>query len=218
MKLLQKFQQSNVIREVRGKQPQLTADSNCRFSFVTEPGPFNFIEETTSPLGKRDRSSTCTTRGVRSKENHRGSGAFFANSHALIPGGRERLGEEGKGVGPRKTARLALVDVNSGTIKPSPSQVAKIWKELTLARSVCLSKKIMWGCFALYPVTTSVYVCIYMYMYVSSTYVSLCYNSLYYTCTCTYRALKYSLRCMWCNYPTANTVYGHTDLQHTPTV
>jgi hypothetical protein len=138
VKLLQKFQQSEVIREVCGKQHQFTEDSSCRYSFVTEPGPFNFIEEPSlcvSPLGKRDRSKSCVTRSYKAKENprERVGGAFFANSHALMKIS-EDAEEDRKGGGRRKSPRLSVVDVNSGMLKPSPSQVAEIWKELTLAR------------------------------------------------------------------------------------
>lgn len=45
--------------------------------------------------------------------------------------------EDGGGVGKkgkRKVPRLTLVEVNSGAGKPSPPQVAEIWKELTLTR------------------------------------------------------------------------------------
>ena len=165
MKLLQKFQQSEVIREVRGKQHQLTEDSSCRYSFVTEPGPFNFIEEenetdTKSPLGKRDRSRSCTVRSERAKENvGTGGGAFFANSHILSKideSTKEEMGKGG-GMGRRKSARLTLVDVNSGVAKPSPSQVADIWKELTLARCVCVCVWVcVWMCNS---VKVSVHVC-----------------------------------------------------------
>ena len=131
-----------MIREVRGKQHQLTDNSSCRFSFVTEPGPFNFIEETSSPLGKRERSSSCLVRGERSKENPKGGGAdtFFANSHTLTKI-HEESGGEGKGGWRRKSARLSVMDVNSGAIKPSPTRVAEIWKEVTLARFVCVCER-----------------------------------------------------------------------------
>ena len=146
MKLLQKFQQSYVIKEVRGKHHQFSEDSGRRYSFVTEPGPFNFIEEPStveSPLGKRERSSSCSVArgsGVRESQRRAVRGSFFMNSHAL--GKVEEVDGEGEGVGGgkgrRKTARLQLVDVNSGAVKPTPSQVADIWKELTLARCALL--------------------------------------------------------------------------------
>ena len=143
VKLLQKFQQTNVIKEVRGKHHQFSEDSSRRYSFVTEPGPFNFVEEPSSvgsPLGGRERSSSCSVmrrEGVR--ESRRGTlrGSFFANAQALSKV-EEREGEEGGGKGKRKMARLTLVDINSGAGKPSPSQVAEIWKELTLTRCACV--------------------------------------------------------------------------------
>ena len=143
MKLLQKFQQSDVIKEVCGKQQEFSQDNSCRYSFVTEPGPFNFVEETSacmSSLGKRERNTSCNVRGERQpregEEEEEYGGAFFTNPHALTKVQEEADNErERKGVR-RKSARLALVDANSGTTKPSPSQVADIWKELTLARYV----------------------------------------------------------------------------------
>ena len=144
MKLLQKFQQSDVIKEVRGKQQEFSQDNSCRYSFVTEPGPFNFVEETSacmSSLGKRERSTSCNVREERQpregeEEEEEYGGVFFTNPHALTKVQEEADNErERKGVR-RKSARLALVDANSGTTKPSPSQVADIWKELTLARYV----------------------------------------------------------------------------------
>ena len=76
-------------------------------------------------------------RSYKTKENprERVGGAFFANSHALKKIS-EDTEEERKGGGKRKSPRLSVVDVNSGMIKLSPSQVAEIWKELTLARCV----------------------------------------------------------------------------------
>jgi hypothetical protein len=139
VKLLQKFQQTYVIKEVRGKHHQFSEDSSRRYNFVTEPGPFNFVEEpstVTSPLGARERSSSCSAvvRGECTRESRRGAirgSTFFGNAHAL-----SKVEEDGGGggKGKRKTARLTLVDTNSGAGKPSPSQVADIWKELTLTR------------------------------------------------------------------------------------
>ncbi|CAI8010200.1 DEP domain-containing protein 1B [Geodia barretti] len=141
VKLLQKFQQTNVIKEVRGKYHQFSEDSSRRYSFVTEPGPFNFVEEPStvgSPLGTRERSSSCSAvvRGECTRESRRGAirgSTFFGNAHALSKVEEEE--EDGAGgKGKRKKARLTLVDTNSGAGKPSPSQVAEIWKELTLTR------------------------------------------------------------------------------------
>ena len=74
---------------------------------------------------------SCSTRGERLREGPRRSGAVFTNSYALSKIDEDV--EDGKGVR-KKSARLSVMDVNSGTTKPSPSQVADIWKELTLTR------------------------------------------------------------------------------------
>ena len=93
-----------------------------------------------SPLeGVRERSSSCSAvvRGECAKENRRGANrgsTFFGNSHGLGKVEEEEEDGGGGGKGKRKTPRLTLVDTNSGVGKPSPSQVAEIWKELTLTR------------------------------------------------------------------------------------
>lgn len=58
---------------------------------------------------------------------------MFTNSYALTKIDEDV--EDGRGVR-KKSARLSVMDVNSGTTKPTPSQVADIWKELTLTRWV----------------------------------------------------------------------------------
>ena len=144
MKLLQKFLQSDVIKEVRGKQLHFSEDSGCRYSFVTEPGPFNFLEESlTSPLGKRERG------GKKQKEAEESDGTWFVNSYALA-GAEERSEDEGR-EGRRKSARLSLMDVNSrSTAKPSASKVAEIWKELTLARCVTVCMDVQYDHVCMY--------------------------------------------------------------------
>ena len=142
--LLEKFFQSDVIREVQGKkQYQFSEDGSCWYSFVTEPGPFNFVEKVkdgeenpTSPLGKRGRGGK---KGKERKDEQEEEGTCFVNEYAV--GGSEKV--EGKGLeSRRKSARLSMMDTNSSSISScstmtqiSPTKVAEVWKELTLARS-----------------------------------------------------------------------------------
>ena len=43
--MLQKFLDSDVIRDVRGKQTRFDAEGSTHYCFVTEPGPLNFVED-----------------------------------------------------------------------------------------------------------------------------------------------------------------------------
>ena len=117
-KLLHKVLQSDVIEEVRGKLSQFSEDTGYLYRFVTEPGPFNFLESPRkSPLGKHAPSydGTCIT-----------------NEYAFIKcdDGEEVTKKARSSV----VNKLAVFDVNSQTLKLSPQQLAGVWKEFTLSR------------------------------------------------------------------------------------
>lgn len=119
-RLMQKFLQSDVIEGVRGKEATRRFDENHFYQFVTEPGPFNFVEASSSPLRKRksDYSGTC-----------------FTNEYAFM-----RCEEDSATSANAKRAcssaaiKLAVFDVNSQSTKLPPSVIAGVWKEFTLAR------------------------------------------------------------------------------------
>lgn len=123
-RLLQKFLESDVIVEVRGKVKKFSEEDSYLYQFVTEPGPLNFVEEKAaeepakSPLGKHPRTKL---------ELY--DGTLIANEYAFV-----KCNDSLKK--PRRSAvnKLAVFDVNTQSTKLSPSQVAEVWKELTLAR------------------------------------------------------------------------------------
>ena len=121
-KLLHKFLQSDVIEEVRGKLRKFNEDSGYLYRFVTEPGPFNFLEEEVpcSPLGKRTRSY---------------EGTFITNEYAFMrPDSRDGSLDSKRAKKSSVVSKLAVFDVNTQSTKLSPSVIAGVWKELTLAR------------------------------------------------------------------------------------
>ena len=121
---MQKFLESDVIKEARGKLRKFDLDSAHLYQFVTEPGPLNFVEGLQSPLGKHrrgdeDYDGTCITNEYASMKND--------SSEGVVQPKRHRSSVAGK---------LAVIDCNTQGTRLSPSQVAGIWKELTLARFV----------------------------------------------------------------------------------
>lgn len=101
-KLLQKFLASNVITEVRGKLRLFKPESCYLYRFVTEPGPFNFLDNENTPLRDRGegggvKSPTVTPSaalGKRKREARRElehglpdcDGTLFANEYASTSG------------------------------------------------------------------------------------------------------------------------------------
>ena len=117
-----------MIVEVRAKVRKFSEGDSYLYQFVTEPGPLNFVEEESektaeeparSPLGKHPRTRL---------EPY--DGTLIANEYAFVKCS-ESLAKQ-----PRRSAtnKLAVFDVNTQSTKLSPSQVAEVWKELTLAR------------------------------------------------------------------------------------
>ncbi len=139
MKLLQKFLSSDVITEVRDRLAHFEEDTTYLYKFVTEPGPFNFIEEAIelprplSPVGKRER---CNSLYMDTEPTGFDDGACFSNEYAFD--------NEAMIVSPLKKSRsegclsqhLAVRDLNIQDVreKLTPAQVAATWKEVTLSR------------------------------------------------------------------------------------
>ena len=117
-----------MIVEVRGKVRKFSEEDSYLYQFVTEPGPLNFVEEESekaaeqsarSPLGKHPRTRL---------EPY--DGTLIANEYAFVKCSASLAKQ------PRRSAtnKLAVFDVNTQSTKLSPSLVAEVWKELTLAR------------------------------------------------------------------------------------
>ena len=71
LKLLQKFLESGVIEDAKGKDRRAFEDGSRLYRFVTSPNPLNFIEEEEEEeVDEKDSSVLC-----------------IANSYALIGGG-----------------------------------------------------------------------------------------------------------------------------------
>lgn len=129
-RLLQKFLESDVIVEVRGKLKKFSQEGGYLYQFVTKSGPLNFLKDGTegessgqSPLGKHPRSKSVPY-----------DGTLIANEYAFVkcddgPSKPKQPRLSGAGA-----SKLAVFDVNSRSTKLSPVQVAGVWKELTLAR------------------------------------------------------------------------------------
>ena len=122
---MQKFLESDVIKEVRGKLRKFNQDSAYLYQFVTEPGPLNFVDVPLSPLGKHRRGD----------DNY--DGTCITNEYAFM---RSDVGEGGQAKRHRSSVagKLTVIDANTQGTRFSPSQVASVWKELTLARFVHL--------------------------------------------------------------------------------
>ena len=131
VRLLQKFLESDVIVEVKGKLRKFSEEGGYLYQFVTKSGPLNFLEDETvgegseypgqSPLGKHPRSKPVPY-----------DGTLIANEYAFV-----KCGEgPSQSKQPRLSgiSKLAVFDVNSQSTKLPPAQVAGVWKELTLAR------------------------------------------------------------------------------------
>ena len=180
LKLLQKFLDSDVIQDVRGKLTKFDEEGSTLYCFVTEPGPLNFVEDVESPsrpksLGKHTRpgGEEMESLSVVMKQC---DDTLFTNEYAFLRCGNESMSEsvaeETSGGGSRggeddsddvvlgspmkkcrsdslvaskfNLQRMAVEsrDSSSGNIESSvshlvqltPSQVAGVWKDLTLNR------------------------------------------------------------------------------------
>lgn len=108
-----------------------------------------------SPLGKRDRCHSSSSKDDCTTTVPDYSGTCFTNEYAFLRCDQVEEMEEGEtendpmiiGTSPIKkcrndssvTKKLAVFDVNSQTTKLSPAQVATAWKEITLARYSTIS-------------------------------------------------------------------------------
>lgn len=88
MKLLQKFVSSNVIEEVRGRSRNFKHDNCCLYCFVTQPGPFNFVDETSTPNKRGPKKIATPTLGKRKRREPKLPSdedcALFANEYASM--------------------------------------------------------------------------------------------------------------------------------------
>lgn len=134
-RLLQKFLESDVIVEVRGKVRKFNEEDGYLYQFVTEPGPLNFVEEESEKAAEEPARSLLGKHPRTRLEPY--DGTLIANEYAFVKCS-ENLAKQ-----PRRSAtnKLAVFDVNTQSTKLSPSQVAEVWKELTLARC----SPLVWG-------------------------------------------------------------------------
>ena len=99
LKLLQKFLDSDVIRDTRGKSSKFDEEGSTLYCFVTEPGPLNFVEDMDtsschssprrpkSPLGKHLRPAPATiVENAEGDSNQEMSGddTLFMNAYAFL--------------------------------------------------------------------------------------------------------------------------------------
>ena len=162
-KLLQKFLDSDVIHEVRGKLRKFEKDPGYFYCFVTEPGPLNFVDNIemmspqrpTSPLGKRGREQEQENDDL---QNMSYDGACFTNAYAFIrcddneatmtgaasememgsPVKKCRSNCSVKSNKSDSSVASRVFTHNPATSSLATSQVASVWKELTLNRLLLL--------------------------------------------------------------------------------
>ena len=99
LKLLQKFLDSDVIRDARGKSSKFDEEGSTLYCFVTEPGPLNFVEDMDtsschssprrpkSPLGKHLRPAPAIiVENAEGDSNQEmcGDDTLFMNAYAFL--------------------------------------------------------------------------------------------------------------------------------------
>ena len=96
LKLLQKFLDSDVIRDVRGKSTKFDEEGSTLYCFVTEPGPLNFVEDMDtsschsspsrprSPLGKHMRPAIVVENGEDESNQQMCDDTLFMNAYAFL--------------------------------------------------------------------------------------------------------------------------------------
>lgn len=126
-KLLQKFLTSGVIEEVRGRLRDFKEDSCYLYHFVTQPGPFNFInDENATPQRTKGkgRSMSVTPASSLGKRKRRDrnetsldyDGTLFANEYASTSCDEESFsGGGGCGVASSEELRVSADDMVLGS-------------------------------------------------------------------------------------------------------
>ena len=96
LKLLQKFLDSDVIRDVRGKLTKFDEEGSTLYCFVTEPGPLNFVEDMDtsschsspsrprSPLGKHMRPMNIMEGREEDSSQQMADDTLFMNAYAFL--------------------------------------------------------------------------------------------------------------------------------------
>ena len=97
LKLLQKFLDSDVIRDARGKSTKFDEEGSTLYCFVTEPGPLNFVEDMDtsschsspsrpkSPLGKHMRPPVIVVENGEENSNQEiCDDTLFMNAYAFL--------------------------------------------------------------------------------------------------------------------------------------
>ena len=96
LKLLQKFLDSDVIRDVRGKLMKFDEEGPTLYCFVTEPGPLNFVEDMDtsschsspsrpkSPLGKHMRPAIVVENTEEDSNQQMCDDTLFMNAYAFL--------------------------------------------------------------------------------------------------------------------------------------
>lgn len=96
LKLLQKFLDSDVIRDVRGKSTKFDEEGSTLYCFVTEPGPLNFVEDMDtsschssprrprSPLGKHMRPAIVVENADEESNQQMCDDTLFMNAYAFL--------------------------------------------------------------------------------------------------------------------------------------
>lgn len=138
LKLLQKFLDCDVIRDVRGKLTKLDTEGSTLYCFVTEPGPLNFVEDMDtsqstrscpgspirpmSPLGKHTRPLRRVLQSCSSECDD----TLFTNEYAFLRCNNDSMSESAMEVSMCNQAhseadfRSRLGEVSDDTTNESP--------------------------------------------------------------------------------------------------
>lgn len=90
-KLLQKFLSSDVIEGVKGKCQEFRNDSCSLYRFVTQPGPFNFVDTPRKPEAKSATPSSSLGKRKRGERKVSSDCELFANEYASTSFDEESL-------------------------------------------------------------------------------------------------------------------------------
>ena len=170
--MLQKFLESDVIEDAKGKELYKFDEGAHLYRFVTQPSLLNFLDDS----AKGEKSDLC-----------------ISNPYAVL--GMATANEDIDTESMSSSERLPSADpIPTAKYNVSQTQIASIWKELTLARFVIINLYLsdllvhyMYDCFIAYShpfihlcihlsIYTSIFhLCIRLYVYSSITYNSILY-------------------------------------------
>lgn len=139
MTLLQKFLESDVIEDARGKESTKFNDGSHLYQFVTKPGPLNFLA--TTPKRMQPQTTHCSAYASpvicisnpyamqgESRDHHRES----CDAAAELEGSHDK--ESPHDLDKESHDQVVISHPVVTTVNQYEIEYNKIWKDLTLAR------------------------------------------------------------------------------------